>query len=156
MRYSHKFFSNLVPVAKRKWKNNSQNQRISGKGEPDAVPVFYTFNSKMIDDPAAANSAKPCAQPIGHDHKKPLRARTHSYRCFLFDKEGTGYIKKIECHAINDHRQDQEDKTSPRITNTKETKTEDPGKYTDQHDGLYAKTSQEKRDGENKQCLWNL
>src|SRR5437868_7093764 len=92
----------FVPENKRKY--NSYYQSIAGKCKPDAVPVFTAAwqQEKLIDNETACDTSEKCAETVYHHHKQTLCTCPDIGSSLCFNKQGAGYIKEIESHAIND------------------------------------------------------
>src|ERR1700761_1232220 len=86
-------------IAESQWENKTKRQGITGKGQPDVMPVFNAILCKMIYYPPAADTAQVSAQPIGHDHEQPLSAGPDVDRGFFLDKQRTRNIEEVEGHT---------------------------------------------------------
>lgn len=154
-----RYLFRVMIIFKPKEKYHCEKKSISCKHQPDSLPVFYAIHRKVINCHATQNRANPCADTIYHGHKEPLRAGTNAGINFLFDKYRTRNIEEIECTAINNHRQQQQNKPGWwRISISEETKAQRPGHHTHHHDGFDAKTLQKERNRQNEtdfSHLWN-
>src|SRR5258708_28081040 len=139
-----------VIVFERKRKDKTQHEGISGKNEPDALPVLDAVYSKMIHDPAAAFAAQVSPQPIGHDHEQSLRAGPDGDGCFFFDEQRTGDIEEIEGHPVDDHGKHQERQPAAGVADTEQPKAEYPGENAHQHYFFDTEPIEEKGNGQDE------
>src|SRR6185312_5102507 len=110
----------------------------------------------MIDHEPAQEGTCPRADTVGHEHEQPLCARPDLDIRLALDKKRARNIEKVECHTIYDHRQHKKRQTASGISDPKQSKPKDPGKYAHQDHRFDPEPPEEKRDGENEQGFGNL
>src|SRR5690606_24221215 len=144
--FNFRSFKGLVFVFEDKWENQGQDQGIACKSKPNALPVLNAVHRKMVNYPAANNTSEERPQSVGHNHKQALGAGSYFWACFFFDEQGSGNIKEIEGHSVNDHGEHEQIEAVCGVSYSEEPKAEHPGNHTENHYFFYSETFQEKWD----------
>ena len=76
----------FVPKHKREYYGN--NQSITCKSKPDAMPVFALIGmgEKLIYNISATDTSKKSAKSVYHHHKKALGTGPYFWCCLCFNK----------------------------------------------------------------------
>ena len=111
----------------------------------------------MVDDFTCYERAYGCAQTVGHKHKQALCRCSYLRVTLLIHKQAARYIEEVECHAINDARQDEQNHAwESRIAKSEESEAAHPCKHGNEHNHLDAVTLQEEWNEQNAQCFSHL
>ena len=142
-------------------KGNCYDQCKSREDKPTSSPLTLQEPvvplTVMIDNLTSSQRAKGSSDTIGHHHKQTLSRCLDGGGALLINKDTTRDIEEIECHTIDDTRQDKHDDTGHgRITDSKETETEHPCKHGHQHHHLDTISFEEKRYHQDTESLTDL
>ncbi len=110
----------------------------------------------MIDYSLRAECAHCCADAVGHYHKEALSRRTDVFGSFFIYIQRARYIKEVESHAVDNHREDKEPHAVAGIAETEKAEAEYPCAHGHEHHGLDAVATQEERYQEYTECLAHL
>src|SRR5690606_30713322 len=87
--------------------NDSQHQRITGKTEPDTLPVLNPVFGEIVNHFTTDPCPKPGSHAICHQHEQSLGTCPDAYVGFFFYKQRPRDIKEVESHTIHNHGKNQ-------------------------------------------------
>ncbi len=148
--------SGLFLVTEEDGKEDHDHKGITCQDEPHGLPCSDSVVGEVLDDPSAGETADDGTDTIGHDDEESLCRSAYLGVYFTVHEDRSRDIEEIECHAVHDHREDEENKSVTGIADTEEPETKYPCQHTDEHHPLDAESAQEEWDGEDEEGLGDL
>ena len=148
-------------VAEKYRKQHCYNESIAGKDVPTCLPALQHISNlgvkdKMVHHFLGRKHSHGGTKSIGHHHKQALGRVAYVEVCLSINKERTRDVKEVEGYAVDNHREDDENKTASGVANSEEAKTEHPGKHGHKHYLLDAKTTQAEGNEQDAEGLAHL